>query len=326
MEQFSLISQSSLSKFQTGEMGFDELNKEYLEKSKEGFQLQHYAPLLLLARELDIKIWAGFPERTWAKIIMKEGVEQVKKLEKDRVKAIEGKGMNEVEDQDQNQNRDGISEFTQWDQVMNLGQDHRAFLKGLMNPDRPIAFPALENGQDSTSSSPYPTSRLPIPPPESKGFSPAQALKDSYFAHVISEVLKNDQDQVEEKIKTKDSASIKSVDEPTSPTPNPASDEDRYQEVETVDTVFAVCGSGHCEFGLGTPERCVTFLKESSLMGIDPVIIISKPRDSEVWLGPEYNESDEEDQAMIGRESSRWKESGWERKLADLVVLYDWLD
>lgn len=87
--------------------------------------------------------------------------------------------------------------------------------------------------------------------------------------------------------------------------------------------------------------------EDSELKELDPVVLICKPRDGEVWLGDEWegfenlgeeaNKGEEEDKEKVeGVEKKRemkdqkneikWQEQGWDRKLGDLVVLYDWVD
>lgn len=171
LEQFSLSSQSSLNRFHQGEIDFDELNQEYQEKSGEGFDLMHYFPLLSLAKELGIKVWGGFPEREWAKVTMRDGIEKVKELEKERIQEKGG--------------GNGIGEFKEWEDVMDVGIDHRTYLKSLMNPDKPQSFPGIPVGgenkgelklEDLTSeeSTRYPTKEITPSLPESKGFTIAQ--------------------------------------------------------------------------------------------------------------------------------------------------------
>lgn len=83
-----------MNRFHQGEIDFDELNQEYQEKSGEGFDLMHYFPLLSLAKELGIKVWGGFPEREWAKVTMRDGIEKVKELKRKEFKRkVEGMGL-----------------------------------------------------------------------------------------------------------------------------------------------------------------------------------------------------------------------------------------
>ncbi|CEH15131.1 hypothetical protein CBOM_02926 [Ceraceosorus bombacis] len=71
LEAFSLKDQPLLDLFQSSHLSISDLTHFYSHYSKENFDLLHFAPLLTLAKERGVRIWAGFPPRDWAAYVMK---------------------------------------------------------------------------------------------------------------------------------------------------------------------------------------------------------------------------------------------------------------
>ncbi|PWN20551.1 SAICAR synthase-like protein [Microstroma glucosiphilum] len=311
MEHFSYADQPLLDRFHAGTLSISELCSAYRERSNEGFKIEMYAPLLLLARERGATIWGGFPPRTWAREMVKEGVEKVKGLEQQRksdtqadptrrplVTARVGEEVTRDEKASAGTigppqpsplpflpapGRLSLPTFMSWDRVQQLSSSHRTFLSSLMRPDGPPRFPSTPSpgvplGAISALRL-YPTQELQGPKAESKGFSPAQALKDSYLAHAASSL-------VEEGHLLARTTSDSIRDQSSS-----AQAEDA--EVEHRNIVLVVAGLGHIEAGFGAPERLAQSVPGPDAPadksgGQRPLIILSKPKDSSLWLGPEW--------------------------------------
>lgn len=73
LEHFNHEQDALLAKFSRYDLSNDDLLSEYA-KSNEGFNLHHYLPLLMLARELEVPIYGGFPPRPWASIVYKASI------------------------------------------------------------------------------------------------------------------------------------------------------------------------------------------------------------------------------------------------------------
>ncbi|CAO1624878.1 unnamed protein product [Sympodiomycopsis kandeliae] len=297
MEHFSILDQPMLNSFQSNKMDAQELCTQYYTHSQESFRIEMYLPLLLLAKEKGIPIWGGFPPREWARVVFNNGVDQVKQLEHSRDTESGYK----------------VPPFSAWRNVVQLSQSHRSFLSSLMRPDRPPQFTSLPHNDESAPQftySPchtdirerYPTELIPPLQPNEKGFGPAQALKDSYLAHCARELLHRGH----------------LLQSP---------DNDCEQEVEHRNVVMVVAGLGHVESGFGAPER--VYDDDDTKQGL---IVLSKPKDSALWLGPEWQPSVQRDSpsqdgdAVDQNHTSSQADVGWERKLADAIVLYDWQD
>ncbi|KDN38712.1 hypothetical protein K437DRAFT_259318 [Tilletiaria anomala UBC 951] len=183
--------------------------------------------------------------------------------------------------------------FTRWDLVTNISLAHRSYIKSLMRPNQPVIFPALPpdvqepQSEAKNYTARYPTELLCEPGPQSKGFETAQALKDAFFAHTITSQLINSASGCGDGI------------------------------------VFAICGLGHSEYGMGAVERTMELLRERyrpSDDTIEPFLIASKPDDGSFWTADVTDQVAEEDSQIA------WAEDAWDRKLADAVVLYKWRD
>ncbi len=163
MEHFSVLDQPLLDAFAAGESGIAELAQAYAEKSDEGFDVMHYAPLLVLAQELGgIRLVGAFPPRAWARVAFSKDAEKglagVKSIEAQRVR--------------DDKSAAAVPRFEAWDLASHISIAHRAYIKSLMRPDQPIQIAADYEQQEQ-------------PPAQEAGFETAQALKDSFFAHAI---------------------------------------------------------------------------------------------------------------------------------------------
>ncbi|KAF6767038.1 protein of unknown function DUF399 [Kalmanozyma brasiliensis GHG001] len=373
-----------LTSFSDNKLGPDELADAYRTQSEESFKIGHYMPLLMLAKELQVPIWGGFPPRDWARQVFRNGVDSIKEQEAQRASGRETEKSSSSppdlssEDQQrttkQRQTSDLILKsplFTSWSAVTKIGSAHRSYLSGLFRPDLPPRFPELppepatsgeaparSTGHSDTHSPMYPTWLLKPHNIETKGFGPAQALKDSYLAHVTTWILRGAQSEAS-LIDRQEVQLTASLDEST---PNDstvsqaelpsttADDSDR----PIINVALVVCGLGHAEYGFGAPERVVQLLSEhnassdQSLAALLPYIIASKPLDSGIWLGYEYQSPDTKPQDVTAETShppsevtqaetlspannsteavQRWLNDPWGRKMADAVLLYDWID
>ncbi len=125
---------------------------------------------------------------------------------------------------------------------------------------------------------------------------------------------------------------------------SPESDESRRP---VINVALVVAGLGHVEYGFGAPERVIQLLSEEVASSGDdtatvlPYIIASKPLDSGVWLGSEHpmqatepavspaSEPEKQMLAPTTRDADavrQWLNDPWGRKMADAVLLYDWID
>lgn len=373
MEHFSLLDQPLLDRFHSGLLDIGELCAAYRQRSDEKFQVEMYAPLLLLARERGAQVWGGFPPRSWARRVVKEGVETVRRLEGERVGRVEAGSDDDAEPSKPQTpstssggeappqpliplpilpttSRRSLPLFTSWHHVTHLSRSHRSFLDSLMKPHLPPYFPRLPADSGSEPSSTftrYPTQKLDETPPSavSKGFAPAQALKDAYLAHAASSLLREGHLLAGH-------------------APAEKSDED----VEHRNIVMVVAGLGHVQAGFGAPERVVMPGEERAGGAVaegqkedggkdvkESLIVLSMPRDSSLWLGAEWKPPapQERDSAVAptaatpspaktggdaanqepavavaapSQSASAVIPEGWDRKLADAIVLYDWID
>ncbi|CBQ69947.1 conserved hypothetical protein [Sporisorium reilianum SRZ2] len=346
LEHFSVLDQHMLNSFSHGRLDPDQLADEYRLHSQEAFQIGHYMPLLMLAKELHVPIWGGFPPRTWARQVFRDGVDSVKVDEQRRADDV-----SEQTAPSATLPRSPL--FTSWSVVTKIGAAHRSYLSGLMRPDLPPRFPLLPSTSSASLGAREPkrdqgTGALPMYPTwllkphniETKGFGPAQALKDSYLAHVTAWILRGaNQD---------DSGPADSGKQSTEPQKG-ADKDDTSRRV--INIALVVCGLGHCEYGFGAPERVVQLLSEQSAVADEtatllPYIIASKPLDSGIWLGYEHPSQPSApsglDSAQQGSEQKqsesleptstgshaveRWLNDPWGRKMADAVLLYEWID
>lgn len=380
LEHFSVLDQHMLNSFSLDRLGPDELAEQYHTHSQEAFHIGHYMPLLMLAKELCVPIWGGFPPRSWARQVFRDGVESVKTDERRRANPIEeSNGVSSttttpqpaLDTQPSNSSPSTVPRsplFTSWGAVTKIGAAHRSYLSGLMRPDMPPRFPKLppvassedavqgEQSEKTSTTDPsvYPTWLLRPHNIETKGFGPAQALKDSYLAHVTSWILrgarKHDTFPADSENRSTDTQPVTITSLSADPAGN-AEDSGR----PIINVALVVCGLGHCEYGFGAPERVVELLSGHSeagsrdnLSSLLPYIIASKPLDSGIWLGSEHpsqsSTANDNAAAKDGTPSSaaeapdlpqsdgapaavqRWLADPWGRKLADAIVLYDWID
>lgn len=384
LEHFSVLDQPMLTSFSKDKLGPDELADAYRSQSEESFKIGHYMPLLMLAKELQVPIWGGFPPRDWARQVFRNGVDSIKAQEAQRVNGREADetlpsvSASTSEDEQQTSKQRQTPElvltsplFTSWSAVTKIGAAHRSYLSGLFRPDLPPRFPELPSEPAAsgeppirsgapldTHSSVYPTWLLKPHNIETKGFGPAQALKDSYLAHVTAWILRGARleaslaDKQQKQLTTSPDASAP-VDSPVSQSREAtatANDSDR----PIINVALVVCGLGHAEYGFGAPERVVQLLSQQGtssdhdLATLLPYIIASKPLDSGIWLGYEYQSQDTEPSDVATEASrpaseakqvempspvnnstaavQRWLNDPWGRRMADAVLLYDWID
>lgn len=370
LEHFSVLDQNMLNSFSNGNLGPDELAETYQSQSEEAFHIGHYMPLLMLAKELQVPIWGGFPPRSWARQVFREGVESVKNDQEKRVSRDSPSVPASQPKELTSQQREPVTTpfrsplFTSWNAVTKISAAHRSYLSGLMRPDLPPRFPQLPDTlasqlSGSTSEDPddgairhlpiYPTWLLKPHNIETKGFGPAQALKDSYLAHVTAWILRGarpDTSNIQDTSPGLSTPAASSQHLATSPAVE-AGENDR----PIVNVALVVCGLGHCEYGFGAPERVVQLLSHQDDCSDDsapllPYIIASKPLDSGVWLGYEHPlqlrstqsnctdmpaSTQPEDKRLEPPQTSadavqRWLTDPWGRKMADAVLLYDWID
>jgi hypothetical protein len=166
-------------------------------RTSEGFFLSHYAMLLRLVREMHGHVWAGFPPREWARLVAKGDGDvfgAVQQLDANRY----------TETKDLCDDCIPPMPKASYDSAANVSWAHRSYLKGMFSPDRRPHIPE----QALVDKSPGPAA-------EHSGFTVAQALKDSFFAHTINTLLRRESSSV----------------------------------------VIGVCGLGHCEWSFGAPER-----------------------------------------------------------------------
>ncbi|GAC95399.1 hypothetical protein PHSY_002974 [Pseudozyma hubeiensis SY62] len=365
LEHFSVLDQHMLNSFSNDRLGPDELAEKYHTHSQEAFHIGHYMPLLMLAKELRVPIWGGFPPRSWARQVFRDGVESVKTDERRRADPIEeshyelstadnpSQPASELQPSSSSPSAVPRSPlFTSWGAVTKIGAAHRSYLSALMRPDMPPRFPKLPTAASSgdevqgvqneeastTDASIYPTWLLKPHNIETKGFGPAQALKDSYLAHVTSWILRG--------AHTDDPIPAHSTKQSTRTQPamtrslsaDPAADADDSGR-PIINVALVVCGLGHCEYGFGAPERVVELLSGHSegsshgdLSSLLPYIIASKPLDSGIWLGSEHPSQPSADNDNVNAKDEspaavqRWLDDPWGRKLADAIVLYEWID
>ncbi|SPO31269.1 uncharacterized protein UTRI_05921_B [Ustilago trichophora] len=371
LEHFSVLDQAMLNSFSNGNLGPEELAEAYQSQSEEAFHIGHYMPLLMLAKELHVPIWGGFPPRSWARQVFREGVESIKMDEEKRV-SHDSPPLTPAphpKESTSHQKQPATTPFrsplfTSWNAVTKISAAHRSYLSGLMRPDLPPRFPQLPDtlASQSSASTPehqdegatrlspiYPTWLLKPHNIESKGFGPAQALKDSYLAHVTAWILRGarpDTSSIQDTSLASLTPSASTQHVAASPT-----GEARETDRPIVNVALVVCGLGHCEYGFGAPERVVQLLSHQDECSDDsatllPYIIASKPLDSGVWLGYEHplqstpsqsNSTDTldstppEDTPLEPPRTSRdavqrWLTDPWGRKMADAVLLYDWID
>ncbi|SPO30082.1 uncharacterized protein UTRI_05921 [Ustilago trichophora] len=370
LEHFSVLDQNMLNSFSNGNLGPDELAETYQSQSEESFHIGHYMPLLMLAKELQVPIWGGFPPRSWARHVFREGVESVKIDEEKRVSRDSPLASASQQKEFTSQQSKAVTTpyrsplFTSWNAVTKISAAHRSYLSGLMRPDLPPRFPQLpdtlasqlsgstsEDPDDDTIRHPpiYPTWLLKPHNIETKGFGPAQALKDSYLAHVTAWILRGarpDASNIQDTSPASSTPAATSQHLAASPAIE-AGENDR----PIVNVALVVCGLGHCEYGFGAPERVVQLLshQDDSSDGsatLLPYIIASKPLDSGVWLGYEHSlqptstqsnctdmptSTQPEDKPLeptltCADAVQRWLTDPWGRKMADAVLLYDWID
>lgn len=235
------------------------------ENTSEGFGVDHYATLVKLVREMGGKVWAGFPPRSWARIVATGTVEGQDKARD--ITAAGKQALNEVQRLDQERYErtskalegDDVEArlippmpVQEYEKVTQVSWAHRTYLKGMFSPDQRPLIPAEASSQS--------------PPAAQAGFAAAQALKDTFLAHAVSTLLARDKAHV----------------------------------------VVAICGLGHCEWSFGAPER---------VRGAEPYVIITKPDDAGHW-------------PALHDQTSKASVSGpeWDRKQADAVILYEWVD
>ncbi|KAN0062872.1 hypothetical protein ACQY0O_004693 [Thecaphora frezii] len=344
LEHFSVEDQPILDAFGSGQLPPQGLIDTYAACSEEGFDLSHYMPLLLLARELGVPVWGGFPPRRWARDVFREGIEAVQRSERSWLSSLADAASGAKP------RLPKLPKLPNWSMVTSVHAAHRSYLSSLMRPDQPPRFPSLPDGSAAQPLLPamatlsgsriYPTWLLRPTASESKGFAPAQALKDSYFAHVAAWLLCGGGGGARA-----DGGAAETGEE---------------HGAEVVNVTLCIAGLGHVEYGHGVPERVLHLLRhpdrpfpqavnadesaalnsngDEDLSTIEPYIIASKPADSGVWLGFESSQQKAEPEATLAAQicehgksegygvGGRWSDDPWQRKLADAVVLYEWRD
>ncbi|CCG84341.1 protein of unknown function [Taphrina deformans PYCC 5710] len=152
MEHFNIEQDDLLHKFGQNQISSEDLIQEYAE-SREGFRLVHYLPLLLLARELGIRVHGGFPPRQWASLVHKESIEALRTSKDFLVPRDFGED--------------------RWSQVSRISREQVAYLRSMMSGQPP----KLPDPKD------VPTQGY------LSGILPAQTLKDTFFAWSIDKHL-----------------------------------------------------------------------------------------------------------------------------------------
>lgn len=127
MEQFNVLQHEMLDKFcitpseppsegnEDAREAAGQLLEDYANDGGEGFDLTHYMPLLLQAREAGVKVVGGFPPRAWAGVIYREGVDVLKEREREQLARLE---------------------FERWDDLK-CSPEHAAYLSSLMSGEAP---------------------------------------------------------------------------------------------------------------------------------------------------------------------------------------------
>lgn len=305
-------------------------------RTSEGFNSDHYMMLVQLVREMNGHVWGGFPPRDWAKMLAhgKERSNASAEAEEnasindelnDGLESVRGK-MEWPTDQEKMELQPSVLEriqnsdiqryertlaalggaahqvipplpAAQYSQVTNVGWAHRAYLRGMFAPDERPSVHADVHKQVQ-------------PPEEHAGFLPAQALKDTFFAHTVSTLLARDEDCI----------------------------------------VVAICGAGHCEWSLGAPERVRYPARDENALSADyqgdelnkarqtpslrPFIFLSKPDDAGFWPARHVDAGDLQDSIATPTSPATSQQPGasphaddqWMRKQADAILLYEWMD
>lgn len=177
-EQFNILQQGMLSRFgavaernnadaseeETSHVGDKEGAEKLMEEHtgdelNEGFNLAHYMPLLLLARECRVKISGGFPPRSWARVVSKEGIAAMRAQNKDHLQ---------------------MTGFDRWDDL-ECSPQHAAHIQSMIKGEAP----RLASGTCDSSA-------VDI----EKGLYPAQAFKDAVLAFTIDEKVRESKGEV----------------------------------------------------------------------------------------------------------------------------------
>lgn len=151
LEHFNFEQNELLKQFSEASISDDEFIAEY-GKSKEGFPMRHYLPLLLLSRELEVPILGGFPPRPWASLVNKESLSALKTSNAFKIP----------------ENFDDA----RWTRVSEISGEQVAYLRSMMS-GRPPKLPSDEETAAGYHS----------------GILPAQTLKDTFFAWSIDQQL-----------------------------------------------------------------------------------------------------------------------------------------
>ncbi|UZJ57400.1 hypothetical protein CBS101457_006720 [Exobasidium rhododendri] len=174
-EQWSLLDQPYLNRINRQEADLLDLRANSEERTSEGFDVNHYLPLVKLVRELGGTVWAGFPPRSWASLISKaedgSAFEKVQQFDKERytahkVDSVDGKDIVPPL---------SVSDYRY---VENISWPHRSYLKSMFRPDERPQSVAESQHTD--------------PPKEDRGFLAAQAVKDTFLAHTMTSILAED--------------------------------------------------------------------------------------------------------------------------------------
>lgn len=220
LEHFNFQQDDLLLRFASRAIGEAELLGAYAE-AREGFDLRHYLPLLQLARELGLVVSGGFPPRQWAAAVNRQGVDAARQHYASETPAD--------------------FDAARWgEQVCTIAEKQVSYLESMMG-DRPATMPcqtplpALPSGGSFYQSTISTTTAGAAGQSEArrgyftKGLFPAQALKDTFFAHATDKLLAQ----------------------------------------EPPVNVLAVCGLGHSEFGIGLLERLHTLRSVGSDHAVD---------------------------------------------------------
>lgn len=192
MEHFNFLQTPMLDRFARNEMTVDDLVREYKENSNEGFRIDLYIPILLLARELGISVRGGFPPREWASVVYKHSI--------GALKAHETYGPLVPHDFDE----------ARWAQVARIGREQVMYLRSLLSgaPPTPLSSTSNEHEHehdaDVIKSNGTGTTTPDIDKGNKReradddddgkdtfesGILPAQTLKDTFFAYAIDSAL-----------------------------------------------------------------------------------------------------------------------------------------